>query len=78
VGLGHVEVIDGIAPHIGIAEVVGGRVEGQVKADQPLAAGLLGLHPDFHDAFADRAVVLVLGEMADFEKHYAGSLCSMG
>jgi hypothetical protein len=53
VRLRHVEVIDRVAEAVGVGEHLRGRLDLQLEADQPLARGLLGLHPQLHDAFAD-------------------------
>ncbi len=68
-GLGHVEVIDGVAEGVDIGEQLRRRLDLQLEADHALAWALLRLGPQLHDAGADGLGIVVLGQVADFEKH---------
>ena len=68
VRLRHIEVVHRVPERVDIGKYLGGRVQVELEADQALAA-LGRLHPQLHDAFAHRLGVVVLGDVADLEKH---------
>ena len=72
-----VEILQRQADGIAVAVAGGAGGIGGMR-QKPLAHRLLGLHPQLHDAFADLAVIVVFGDVADFEEHQAGNLFSRG